>query len=250
MGQEVNGAMLLLGRGKVYFDRLDSSGNRTGEIFLGNTPTFEVTPTPEEIKKYSSASAAADLMASDVIRVALEVSIVGDEFSKENLARAFYGDTSTISQTGTTVSDEPINGVLQDRYYPTEFRDISLVTVTGHVEGTDYEVDGTEGRIYIIEGGGITDDDDILVSYTYGTIALDTVRAMVVSSVKGYIRFVGDPARGPVYTAEFWRVSVRSDGAIGLISDEYAQWTLAGDIESDAVNHPNEPHMRIIKVSG
>jgi len=255
MSEVVNGNNVLLGRGKVYFDRFDASGNPTGERFLGNCPTFEITPTSEDIKKYSSADAAADLIASDVLRTTLALRIVGDEFTKENLAMALFGDNSTLSQTGASVTDEAIAGVLQGRYYALAYRDVSNVVVTDtggvttFVEGTDYTVDATTGRIYVIVGGGIADDTDLEVDYDYATISLPTVRGMNQTSVKGKIRFIGDPARGPKWEIEIWRASVHADGAMGFISDEYANFTMTGDIESDATNHPNEPHFRAIKVA-
>jgi len=253
MPETVNGNNILLGRGKIYFDRFDSSGQRTGELFLGNCPTFEITPTSEDIKKYSSADRSADLIASDVLRTTLALRIVGDEFSKENLAMVLFGDTATLTQTGSTVTAEAISGVQQGRYYPLSMRQVSAVTVTG-TGGTptydlddDYKVDAVTGRIYIVEDGAITDGTDIEVDFTYGTIALPTIRGMTQTSIKGYLRFVGDPARGPKYECEIWRASIRADGAIGFISDEYASFTLTGDIESDAANHPNEPHYRLIR---
>jgi hypothetical protein len=255
MPEVVNGNNILLGRGKIYFDRFDAAGARTGELFLGNCPTFEITPTSEDVKKYSSADKAADLIASDVLRTTLALRIVGDEFSKENLAMALFGDTATLSQTGASVTAEEIVGVLQGRYYPLTKRQVSAVAVTGpggtptYTVGDDYKVDAVTGRIYIVEGGGIADDSDLEVDFTYGTIALPTVRGMNQTSVKGYLRFIGDPARGPKYECEIWRASVRADGAIGFISDEYSSFTLTGDIESDALNHPDEPHYRLIRIA-
>ncbi len=255
MPEAVNGNNILLGRGKVYFDRFDTSGNRTGELFLGNCPTFEITPSPEEVKKYSSADKAADLIASDVLRTALALRIVGDEFSKENLAMALFGDTSTLAQTGSTITNEAISSVLQGRYYPLTKRQVSAVNVTGtggnptYVLNTDFKVDAVSGRIYIVEGGGIADATNIEVDYTYATLSLPTVRGMNQSSIKGYLRFIGDPARGPKYECEIWRASIRADGAIGFISDEYSSFTLTGDIESDAVHHVSEPHYRLIKLA-
>ena len=224
-------------------------------VFGAENPCFEITPTPEEIKKYSSATAAAAQIASDVIRTALAVRIAGDEFSKENIAMALFGGTGTIAQTGTSVTAEIVPVVLLDRFYKLEFRDISAVSVTGPSSTPtydlvdDYLVDAVTGRLYIVPTGDIPEDGDIEVDYTYATIALDTVLGMTAGSIKGAIRFIGDPARGPVYEVEIWRASVRSDGAIGFISDEYAQWTLSGDIESDAPNHPTEPHYRMIRIS-
>lgn len=255
MGREVDGNYIYKGAGKVYFDRFDASGAKTGQLFLGNTPTFELTPSPEDIKKYSSATKSADLIASDVIRTTLALRIVGDEFKKENLAMALFGDNATLDQTGASVTDESITGVLQDRFYDLSKRSVSNVVVTGtggtptYVAGTDYYVDTVAGRIYIIVGGAITDGTDILVDFDYATISLPTVRGMNQSAVKGSIRFIGDPQRGPTVDIEIWRASMRADGALGFISDEYASITLVGDVESDANNHPNEPHFRLIEVA-
>ena len=255
MPEAVNGNNVLLGKGKIYFDRFDSTGKRTGELFLGDCPTFEITPSAEEVKKYSSASKTADLIASDVVRTTLALRIVGDEFSKENLAMALFGDNSTLSQTGASVTNEVIQGVKQGRYYPLAHRQVSAVNVTGpsgnptYVANTDYKVDAVSGRIYVVEGGGIADAANIEVDYTYATIALPTVRGMNQSTVRGYLRFVGDPTRGPQYECEIWSASVRADGAIGFISDDYSSWTLTGDIEAESINHPNEPHFRMIRLN-
>lgn len=255
MGKEVNAAEVLLGRGKLYMDRLTSAYARTGERFIGNVSLFEITPTAETIEKFSSATAAAPLIRRDVTRQSMEVRITGDHFSKENLALALFGDNAVLSQTTADIVDEVIASVLADRFYPTLYRSISAVSVAGpsgtpvYVVDDDYTVDATEGRIYIVEGGGITPGTNIEVDYTYATIALDTVRGMNQSSIKCYLRFVGDPAAGPTDTVEVWRCSVNSDGALSLIGDNYAEWTLAGAVESDATNHPNEPHYRWIRVT-
>lgn len=256
MGKYVDATKCLLGRGKLYFDLMDSSYNLSGEFFLGNCTTFEITPEPEEIKKHSSATAEAALMCSDIIRTSLGVHIVGDEFSKENMARATFGDTSTLSQTGAAITLEVItSSAIHDRFYATLYRDLTLVTVTGpagspvYVLDDDYTVDAVSGRIYIVPGGAVTEGTVVEANYTYGTIALNTVRGMNQSAVRGRIRFIGDPARGPVYEVIIWRASVRADGAIGFISDEYGSWSLTGECESDAVNHPNEPHFQMIELA-
>ena len=55
MPEVVNGNNILLGRGKIYFDRFDAAGVRTGELFLGNCPTFEVTPTSPRTSRSTRA---------------------------------------------------------------------------------------------------------------------------------------------------------------------------------------------------
>lgn len=257
MAQQVNGNNLLLGRGKIYFDRFNSSGVKTGERFLGNCSTFEVTPTVEDIKKYSSADRAAGLIASDVLRTTLALRIVGDEFSKENLAAALFGDNSTLSQTTGAVTGEVIAGVIQGCYYALANRKVSSVSVTDgatptphtYVATTDYVVDAETGRIYIVEGGGIASASSITVAYTRGNVTMPTIRGMNQTSVKGFLRFVGEPARGPRYEVQIWRAALRADGAIGFISDDYASFTLTGDVESDGNAHPNNPHFLMLDLN-
>ena len=255
MGTEVNAQEVLLGRGKLYLDRLTSAFAKTGERFIGNVMLFEVTPTTETIEKFSSATAAAPLIRRDPVRTSLEVRITGDHFSKENLALFFLGDTSTLSQTGNSIAAEVIASVLADRWYPTLYRDITNVVVTGPSQTPtydltdDYLVDAKEGRIYIVPGGGITPETDIEVDYDYATIALDTVRGLTSSSIKCYARFVGDPGAGPTDTVEIWRISVAADGAISLIGDDYAEWSITGAVENDATNHPTEPYFRWLRVT-
>lgn len=254
MGTEVNAAEVLLGRGKLYLDRLTAAFALTGERFIGNVSLFEVTPTVETIEKFSSATAAAPLIRRDPVRTSLEVRITGDHFSKENLALFFMGDNSTLSQTTADITDEVIASVMADRWYPTLYRAISAVVVTGpsatpvYDVTDDYLVDAVEGRIYIVPGGAITPGTNIEVDYTYGTIALDTVRGLTSSSVKCYVRFVGDPGAGPTDTVEIWRMSVAADGSLSFIGDDYAEWSITGAVESDAVNHPDEPYFRQLRV--
>jgi len=244
-----------LGRGKVFIDLLDADDNPTGERYLGNTPTFEMTPEAEEIEHHSSSTATADLDASDVIRTSLMVHIVGDQFSKENVALCLFGDTATYTQTSGSASDEEITGVLQDHWYDLEYRDVSSVVVTGptgtpeYTETDDYVVDATNGRLYIVPGGAISDDSDLEVDYDYGTLSLDKSRGMNQSAIKAAVRFISDNARGKNCDLKIWKVSFKPSAALGFISDEYAQWELEGKVESDAANHPDNPHYDLIWTS-
>lgn len=254
MPKNVNAAELLLGRGKLYVDRLSAAGNSTGELFLGNCQTFEITPTAEEIKHYSSADAAASLMASDVTRQDMALRIVGSQFSLANLARAFSGTEGSLAQSTADITDEVLtSSSVQGRYFKTLYRQISSVIVTGpsetpvYVVVQDYEIDAVTGRIYIVEGGDIADESIVWVDYTYADLDLNVINGMTVSSVRGFLRYVPDNTRGAQNEVEVWRASFRADGAIGFISDEYASWTLVGNVEDDSVNHPDNPHYRIIE---
>jgi len=241
-----------IGKGRVWIDVLDADGARTGERYLGNTPSFELTPTSEKLDHFSAATAEAELDSSIVTRSQTSIRIVADEFSKENLAIAFMGDNSSLTQTADSVEAEAISGVVQDRWYELAYRQVSNVVVTGP-SGTptydltdDYLVDAETGRIYIVAGGGITDDSDLEVDYDYDDLALQTTRAITNTTLRAFIRFISDPAEGRKREFQIWKATLRADGAIGLITEEWGQISLLGEVESDAANHPNEPHMRII----
>jgi len=255
MSKDANGANLLLGKGKVYFDRFTSAGAATGERFLGNCERFEITTTDERVQKHSSAEAAAPLLASAVTRRTPEVAITLDEFTKENIALVLMGDESALAQSADSVTDEAHNGVKQGRYYKLAYRNVSSVVVTGeggtptYVLNTDYEVDAVTGRIYIVPDGSITDDTNVLVSYDYAADTSAYVKGGSASKIEGSMRFKPDPSAGPKWEVEIWKVSISPDGALALIGEDYANAPLKAEILADSTNHPTEPLYRAIKIT-
>lgn len=244
---------LLLGRGAIYFDRFASgTTNKTGELHLGNCTALEISTTDELKEKYSSMDATSGLLKSVNTKRTVEVKLTGDEFSLENLALALMGDSGTLSQTSGTITGETITtSSKQGRWYPTAKRSISSVVVKVGVAtktaGTDYEVDGTTGRIKILSGGTITDGSTVTVDYSYAVVALNTIAGGKASTVEGYLRFIGDPTAGPKYEVEVWRVSVSPEGAVPFIQDDFGSWSLTLKALGDNANHPNEPYYRVIE---
>lgn len=254
MAKEANAANVLLGSGKVYIDRYDTTTDAaTGnERFLGNCSAFEITPSVEEIEKKSSTSAARERLRSDVTGTQLDIAITLDEYTVENVALALFGTEGTYAQTGAAITNEVHDNVKQGSYVRLAKRGISLVTVepsgggTAYVVTTDYEVDAVEGRIYIVPGGGIADDADIQVDYTYETQSKDSVLGGTVSQIKALIRYVSNNPDSPEMTVFVWRVSIHGSGAVGFLSDNYASFQLTGKVESDATLHPTCPLYQII----
>lgn len=250
--KEVSGDQLLLGKGKVYFDRKDADGNLVGERFLGNCTQLQIGTEDELREKYSSATASAPLLKRVNVRRTQEFTLTLDHFNKENIALALMGDVSALTQGSGSVTDEVIGAVQQGRYYKTSYRNISTVTVEpsgggeAYTLNTDYTIDAVTGRIYIVEGGGIADDDEIQVDYDYAEDTSVVVRSGVSNTIEGFMRFVGDPSTGPALEVEVWDVSINPDGVLDLISDEYAEFSLKGAVQDDSANHPDEPYFRVI----
>lgn len=244
-----------LGRGKLYVDRWDSSGNSTGERFVGNASVFEPQAPDDETQEiYDYAEAETPLLDKQVTRRKMTMNATLHEFTLENVALALFGSVSALSQSTGSVTDEA-HTAYQGTYIKLAYRNVSSVVVddgdtTTYVEGTDYTVDATTGRIYIMttaEGGSIADEASIEVDYDYAADTSPTIAAGMATTIEGTLRFIGDPKRGETYELEVWHFSLSTEGALSLIGDDYGEMSLNFDVLSDASNHPNEQYYRIIK---
>src|SRR6266705_3030274 len=210
---------LMLGRGQVFMDRLKLvSGvlTRTSEFDLGNCTAFEITAKATVKEKFESMDAASLLYARAAIMQTQSIKITGDEMSLFNLAVAVKGGA-----TGT-----------------------STLTL-----GTDYDIDAASGRIHIRPGGAVVVTDTIKVDYTYGTYTFNLVQGGTSPQINCYLRFKGAPVQGPTFEGEFWNVMFTPNGSLGLIQDDYGNWTLEGMCIADSVNHPAEPLYRRLQLA-
>lgn len=256
MSTSANGALLLLGRGKLYFDRFDSSGAPTGLRFLGDCDKLELTPSVQTKDRFSSSKKAATKLANVVVSQTHTLSIQMLEYDPENVALAFLGDASALSQTTSTVTAEaltPAGGVKLGRIYQTAKRNISAVSVkkgaTTGVEGTDFEIeDAGLGLIRILPtSAAFVDSDALTVDYSAGTVTATQVAAGLEAGIDGKLVFVGDPANGPIYDVQFWHVRFTPSGALALITDDFGAIPLTGEVLDDAKNHPTAPLYLAVK---
>jgi len=150
----------------------------------------------------------------------------------DNLELFVLGTKSTRSQVATPVVDEAINNVQQGRWYqigalaanPTGVRDIGSVVVTDDVPNvpfildTDYELDTVNGRIYIIEGGGIADATNLLVDYTPVANSRDQVISNNLGAKFGALRFIAANTEGANNDIYGPRVQLKPSGELAMKS--------------------------------
>lgn len=223
---------LLLGRGKLYFDRFDASGDPTGEEDLGNCTNVSIQTEDEKREKFSSQVATSVQLKSVVVQRNVTVRITADEFAIYNIAMHVMGEQSDYTQTQGVINGEVLTtSVVQGRWYPTAKRRINNVQIAGKVEGTDFEVDSISGRVRAIVGGSIADGASLtLTSYDHDAADIDRVLGASKNTIEGRLRFIGDPAAGPKYEAIFHKVSIAPDGELGLITDDYGNMTFVMDV--------------------
>lgn len=239
---------IVLGAGYLYFDKFDADGNRTGERYLGDTPGFEIDVQSTNLEVFDSDGPIAEKIRDIATQVNRTANIVCRNISSENLALFLIGEATTIDQGTSPVTDERIT-VQTGQWYqlgqsdtdPVGVRDVSSVSVTTDPDGAagsatlgdDYTVDAETGRLYIVPGGAISDDDEIGVDYTPGDVEFSQVATDNLGAKEGAIRFVAHNTEGANRDAYIPSVSVRPNGAMAWKSrDTVASMNLACGIST------------------
>ena len=245
----------MLGKGSILFDRFDPSGNLTGYMPFGNCTKFERAHKDERANLFQSLNKSASLIATGLKKRTVSVSIVGTDFRSDMLAVAMMSSGKTTLTTAVaTVTGEvlaPATAAKAGKYFALLNRNVDNVTIppvlTSNsaplVAGTDYiVVDPVEGLIYFPTTTGA--DSIHAVTATYHTLvgSQDQVAGAVVPQVTGRLRFVPDPTDGQKIGVEAWRVNLYPAGQVGLIADDYGNWTLDGEVLDDTANHPLSPY--------
>ena len=234
----------MIGKGILLFDRFSAAGVQSKNFFeLGNVNRLTVLPEDTRAELYSSRDAAAGLYASATTRRKVTLTAVCNEFSLKNLALVLMGDENSYTQTADPVSGEAVSSALKlGAYYKLANREVSNLVVlqgtTTLVLATDYEiVDATLGLFRILPTGAATADAAVTANYDKAAITgtdQPRISPFTQSSIIGQALFHGDPSDGPAYDARWWKASIKPTGELGLIQDEYGEFTLAFDVLSDA----------------
>lgn len=202
----------VLGRGEIYFAPFNT-GTQTpgGERYLGNTTEFNLTIESDKLDHFSSDRGVRTKDDSALLELNRTGSLTTDNISEENAALFVLGDTQTVTQTSTPVTNENLGTLEADRYYqlgvsqsnPVGVRGVSAVTVTADPSGaataavldTDYTLDADLGRIYVI-AGGVLDGEEAEVDYTPTANSRTRVVTNASATVEGRLTFIAYNAKG------------------------------------------------------
>lgn len=201
-----------IGAGRLYFEITNAVGvpaDGGGEVYLGDSPGFALTVESESLEDWTSDGPIAEKDVDVAIRVNRSFSLTTKHISFENLGLFVIGTAAQVVQSAGPVEDEEIASVTPGRFYqlgatannPTGVRGVTSVVVTDAAEepfelNTDYELDAATGRIRIVEGGGIADKTDLLVSYTRPANTRGQVTTDNLGAKYGRLRYVEDATFG------------------------------------------------------
>lgn len=245
---------LSVGKGEIWFDKLDSNGDPTGEMHLGNMPNFTITPEIEDLPHYSSMESVKKKDKVAAVSTGFTMKGTFEEPNTDNLNLAFYGDGVTAeSQSSGSVADASYTA-RSDRYIKFTHRKVSNVVVTNvgggttYVVTTDYTVDEETGRLFCLSTGDISDGQLLEVDYDYTEAAYEKVQGGTDTVIEGLLRFKGTGSYGPKYEVVAWKVRVSSGGDIPFISEEWLNYELSFEVLDDSVNHAASPYFDIINL--
>lgn len=224
---------LYLGAGELWFNRFDTSGNKTQWRHLGNCSKFELSPNTQTAEKYSSMNGARGLLARAITQTGAEASLTLNEFDAENLALGFLGSATTSGLQGSgTATDQTLGTANVKKGYAldTGKRKIAVTgakksPATALTLGTDYSVDSDSGLITVLPGAvNIADGDTMLWSGSYPAITTPLIKALGNALILGALRYrSASDSTGPRYVVDIWKASISPDGAVGFIGTDFAE---------------------------
>ena len=225
---------LVLGRGKVYFDRYaDGTQNKTGERYMGATPSFSVSAETTDLDHFSSEEGTQVKDESVTLRVDYTGALTVEDMSGPNTSLFFFGSDEVATIAAASGEQDTFTAVQTFIYQlgmsdakPEGVSHVSNVTVTDvgavttFVLDTDYTVDLEAGYIQIIEGGGIANGTPIEVNYD---VAAQTQERVIsgTSAVQGAMRFRSFNAVGGQRNFYMPKVTLRPNGEFSLKGDEW-----------------------------
>lgn len=262
-----------LGRGILYFALLDIAGKPGAWRDLGNAPSFTITQEAETLEHQSSREGLKVTDKEVVISQAVTCAFTLDEVNSENLALLFSGAQAAhtnVAIAGFTEFAMVPNGAgtLQlgrwydlvnssgERAYDVLAADLTVKTnITSPatmVLGTDYLLDSEMGRIFIIHTSSlaataIADSKGLLVTLTAraGARTVEEVRGLTQVSVKGALKFISSNPANDGQKAEytFHQVTLKADGDISLIGDDWTTMPFTCKAERNAAADADSPYM-------
>ena len=230
-----------LGAGDLYMERT-VAGTAQGMKPAGNATKFEIkesTTRKERISKgksdYGNAKDSVEIKKPATIQAII------DEINADNMAVAFLGNVTTISQGSGTVADAPYvskKGTL----ILLPYKGISSVVITDDAPtpvtftvDTDYQVNAKAGAIFIMDDGTIADDTNLKISYSYAAVTGKKVKGSINPIVQ--LKFFLDGlnlATDRACTVTVWSARVAPSSPVDFLADDFSKLTLDGTLRTPA----------------
>ena len=242
----------VLGAGKLYWEEEDANGDLAGnEVLLAETPSLTQNITTERVQDDNSDGAIAEQDLDIPTKVIRSIAFTTKDISSKILSLFMLAGEATVTQTTTPVVAEPVGKAVEGAFMQlgkslnlTGVRGISAVAIkvggTTHVLDTDYTLDAALGRIFIIAGGAINDDDDILADFTPDANTRTQVTTDQLGAKTGALRFIADNTTGANKDVYIPKMTLSPNGDLNWKSrDTVQELPFEGSIGTRVVSGSN-----------
>lgn len=225
-------------QGRVFLGKRDALGNPIEVRSPGNVAELKLSLKTDVVEHFESQTGQRSLDHRMVKQKSATVMLTIEEFTKENLALALYGNY--LATAGGNVTAEPLPNpvVIGDRYVLSHPKVSSVVVRDSAaspatlVDGTDYTADADFGAIQLLKTTGFT--QPFKVSYAYG--AVTEIGIFTQPLPERFLRLEGiNTAQGNAKVlVELYRIAFDPLKELGLISEEYNKFELEGSLLADS----------------
>ena len=206
---------------------------------MGNATKFAITEGGEiKERKSRMRDTYGQVLDSVPVKEAAKIAVTVDDLKVENLALALLGDTSDISVSAGSVTDEAMTA-RHDKYVALAHRDISSVVVTDsggsttYVANTDYVVHQRLGMIKALSTGSITDGQSLLVDYSYGALSGTKIEGSARPIIKGALKLDGEnQVTEKDCIVDVWEAVLQPAAEVDFLAEEFNSLELEGTLNT------------------
>ena len=225
-------------QGRVYLGKRDAGGNPQEVRSPGNVAELKLSLKTDVLEHFESQTGQRSLDHRMVKQKSATVNLTIEEFTKENLALALYGNH--VTGAGGSVTDEPLGGAVPtvgDRYFLAHPKVDALVltdsagTPATLILGTHYTVDTDFGAVQFLDVSGFT--APFKASYTFGTATEIGIFTQALPERFLRLEGINTAQNNAKVLVELYRVAFDPLKEISFISDEYNKFELEGSLLAD-----------------
>ena len=233
-------------QGRVYLGKRDTQGNPTEVRSPGNVAELKLSLKTDVLEHYESQTGQRTLDHRMVKQKSATVNLTIEEFTKENLSLALYGNYR-VGAAGS-VSNETLGGeapMVGERYFLAHPKIDDLVVLDSSatpatlIEGLDYTADTDFGAVQFLrlnDGGtpAVPYLAPLKASYTFGVTT--EIGIFTQALPERFLRLEGiNTADGNARVlVELYRVAFDPLKEISFISNEYNKFEMEGSLLADA----------------
>jgi hypothetical protein len=226
-------------QGRVYLAERDIAGNPINARTPGNVAELKLALKTDVLEHYESTTGQRALDHRMVKQKSATVNLTIEEFTKENLSLALYGNVAAIS-SGSVVTEtiSTTAPTLGDRYFLAHSK-VSAVVVTDStgtpatlVAGTNYTLDADFGAITFLNVTSFT--APIKVAYSFGAVTDVGIFTQPLPERMLRLEGINTAAGNAKVLVELYRVAFDPLKELSLITDALNKFDLEGSLLADS----------------